>query len=480
MVENASALGSGWIAPWRKRADKLRETLDLESRDGERALDALAFDLRRVWLQQSHAHSTGYLMSPPQGQAKHLPDGKRIGYPYDRWIKPAHLTARLDVLNPAPPGWHGQSLMFANGMSALTTFLQVYRAFADRWLQRPKGHLSLHWFGGYFEIVKAMQLICDDHLHGRKHANQHNFRTAVEKGIADLVLIEPVAAELTLDMFDLEAFIAAWKRRKTKRPCVVLVDSTLSGDTFPLAHLAEALSPNPPALIVEVRSGLKLDQQGLELSNAGMMSLWAPDTEEAHARLKLITHSTRVARTTLGGGLSQNEYAALTVPFFLDRAQLHSHADAVFEHNKLFARRLAETLQPGSGLFADVFHPSLSAARGKLWAKAPYVNVSYRPDDDSARAFLRAILEFEAEARKLTFVPGSSFGFRGHRFEMGFARGLKHSTLRIAMGARAGPSVEGVIELFEDLAAFEDFPALRAAYPEIAKRHPIDRTDEET
>ncbi len=104
----------------------------------------------------------------------------------------------------------------------------------------------------------------------------------------------------------------------------------------------------------------------------------------------------------------------------------------------------------------------------------------YRGDDDDARAFMRTVLEFEAHARKLSFVPGSSFGFRGHRFEMGFSGDLKHTTLRIAMGARVGPSVDGIIKLFQDLAVYKDFAALRQAYPQLAKDKPKDRVEDES
>ena len=479
-----------FLHDWRTQAEAMRNNPTLDSLGGERALEKLSLDLRRLWLQHVYAHSGGYMMSPPHTQRKYLPDGARIGFPYDRWLKPQVLEQRLNALHPAPKGWNGRAYLFANAMAAIVTSLQVYRAFAKKtWPQLaapPQKPLSLHWFGGYFEIIKALHLVCDDHLHGRKHTKQQDLCTAIERGIADLVLIEPVAANIELEVFDLDAFTRAWNRRPANaRPCTIIVDASLNAGTFPIERLCLELAPNPPAMVILIRSGLKLDQEGLELSNAGLLNLWMPSDADSTndpknaKRFDQFTDTLEVSRTTIGAGLSQNEYAALSAPFFLDREALAHHADAVFANNRELAEALAYVAKPDGTLFQQVLHPCLGQRKDLPWAEAPYVNLRYRPDDKTARAFLHAVLQFEARARTLTFQSGSSFGFRGHRFEMGFARGFKHNTLRVAMGARGGPSKDGVIQLFRDLAAYPDFAALRAAYPQIAAKLSDDPIQEE-
>lgn len=476
----AKALATSWaIDGWRAEVEALTQASDLESLLGELKLEGLALKLRRLWLRQVYALSSSYMMSPPHAQHKRLPGSLRVGYPYDRWIKPVHIEQRLAAQTPAPEGWCGRNAVFASGMAAISTILQVYRATGTQIWPRPKGPLSLHWFGGYFEITKLLRLSCDAYFHGRKHASQSGLCKAVELGVTDFILIEPVAADIDLDVFDLEAFVRAWKLRRQKRPCVILVDTSLTGPSFRVEDLCRSLGPYPPALVIEVRSGVKLDQEGLELSNVGLVRLLAPDAPDQADRLERFEHNLRVARTTVGAALSEDEYATLSAPFFLDRDAFERHSAVVFENNRAFARGLQKTLAQGSGLITQVIHPCLGVNRDKPWANAPYVNLRYASDDDSARAFLRAVLEFEAQTRRLCLLSGSSFGFRGHRFEMGFVRGLKHSTLRVAMGARQGPSRDGVIQLFQDLARYPDFPALRKAYPQIAKNAPDDRVEEE-
>ena len=472
---------SALLVQWLARAEALLISPTLESIDGEQALENLSLELRRRWLIEVHTGSARYLMSPPHAQIKSLADGTRVHYPYARWLKPKLLEQRLAAHRPPPKGWSGRTLLFANGMSAITTTLQVYRTLAAKLLPRAKKRpLSLHWFGGYFEITRALKLLCDDYFHGRKHAQQSALCDVVARGAADLILIEPVAADLELEVFDLDAFIAAYKRRTSKRPCTIVIDESLSADTFPVARLCHELSDDPPALVISIRSALKLDQEGLELANGGLVHLWTPSDDKNTERLDHFAFDLAQARTTLGVSLSQDEYAALSVPFFLDPTSLTNHAAAVYANNRRLAQTLAQSVDPDTGLLDRVIHPSLNPVHTQPWAEAPFVNLRYRSDDPSARAFLRVVLEFESTQRKLSFRSASSFGFRGHRFEMGFVRGAKFNTLRVAMGARRGPALDGVIQLFQDLAAYPDFGALRKAYPHIEAQHPKDRVQDET
>ena len=472
---------SASLDQWLKRAEALLGSSQLETTDGEQALENLALDLRRRWLNETHLRSNRYMMSPPHAQAKYLADGERIHYPYDRWLKPKLLEQRLHAHRPPPAGWSGRSLLFANGMSAITTTLQVFRTNAVKlWPNSKKAPLTLHWFGGYFEIARALKLLCDAYFQGRKYAQQTALCDTVTRGAADLVLIEPIAADVDLQVFDLDAFIQAWKRRRSKHPCTIMIDTSLSADTFPVERLCRELADDPPAMIVSIRSAVKLDQHGLELANGGLVDLWMPDDPKNNDRLDDFEYDLAMARTTLGVSLSQDEYAALSAPFFLDETSLTTHAAAVFANNRHFAETLNASLKPDRGLLDRINHPSLSAANAHSWAEAPYVNLRYRSDEQSARAFLRTVLEHEATQRKLSFRSGSSFGFRAHRFEMGFVRGVKFNSLRVAIGARSGPSLDGVINLFQELAAYPDFAALRKAYPKIEAQHPKDRVQDET
>lgn len=469
-----------FLQPWRGQVRSWLTNPKLETLSGEQALDALALDLRFLWLRHAHGQSAHYLMSPPHRDKKILPNRGPLGFPYDRWLKPTFLEQRLNTLHPAPSGWLSEAVVLSSGMAAIGAFLQHHRATINELWTRPRGPVTLHWYGGYFEIARTLNLLCSSTFQARRHTRQQTLFDVVAKGLGDMILIEPVAADIDLEVFDLDGFISAWKHRNTERPCVVVVDTSLVGDAFPIQRLCTDLGPTPPAMVVQVRSGLKLDQAGLELGNAGLVNLFVPDTNANQALLPRISDSLRQARTTLGVGPSHDSCAALSAPFFLNADEFSRHAHAVFANNAAFAKALAPLAKASGGLIGEVIHPSLSENAAPSWAVAPYVNVRYASDDEGARDFLASVLEREGRERNLCFRSGSSFGFRGHRFEMGFVRGVKFDTLRVALGARSGPSLDGVIRLFQDLAAYPDFAALRRAYPQLARQHPAPGGDEGT
>jgi len=463
---------------WTKHANSLLSSPSLETLDGEQALENLSLDLRHRWLNQSHKQSSHYMMSPPHQQRTALPGGLPMVYPYDRWLKPTQLEQKLDHQRPPPEGWTSKTCVFASGMAAITTFLQVYRAFSLDYWPRSKNTASLHWFGGYFEVRTALEVICGHEMKGRKHVDQAGLNDAVATGGADIVLIEPVASNLDLDVFDMDTFSQAWQQRSTDQPGIIVLDTSLSGDIFPLEQLCQKLTLSPVDLVVNIRSGLKMDQYGLEFSNLGLMSLWTKDDKRNQAALDSFTKTLKKIRTTFGVGLSESECSALAAPFILDDTALKTHSLSVFKNNRRLAISLNQAIKKQDSLFIQASHPSKGGNQHLPWAEAPYINLRYRSQDASNRLFLKFVIDFEAIRRKLSLRSGSSFGFRSHRFEMGFVRGAKYSSLRIAMGSRAGPSCEGIIDLFKELAAYPDFKALRAAYPDIVKRLP--NTDDDS
>ncbi len=94
-------------------------------------------------------------------------------------------------------------------------------------------------------------------------------------------------------------------------------------------------------------------------------------------------------------------------------------------------------------------------------------------DSGENHDFLLAVITHEVRQRKLVFQKGASFGFRHHRCEIiqpssyDYPDGRSRGFFKVAMGARRGPSLDGIILLMQELAAFADFKALKLAYPQI-------------
>jgi hypothetical protein len=213
--------------------------------------------------------------------------------------------------------------------------------------------------------------------------------------------------------------------------------------------------------VIQISSGLKLDQAGLELANAGMLSIYVPERDGNAPALEAFATHVRTVRRLAGTALTLDAIALLDVPFFLDPAAFYEYTAAVFEHNAALARAL-----PEGGIFERIVHPARRADASMPWAVAPFV-MGHLADDriETARA-IEAIVDAEARRRGLAFARGGSFGFRSHRFEaIELAGGRRNALFKIALGARDGPSRAGITSLLREVATMPDLATLRERWP---------------
>jgi hypothetical protein len=459
--------GDGWpeLHAWQERAAALLARPDLASRAGEQAVHALANELRACWMALAHRCSDLLYKSPPLAEPKRLPRGQSVEFSYERNIRPTALEERCRGYRPAGDGWEAEHVLYASGMAGLASTLQALLGMARAAAGDP---FRVAIWGEYFETHVLLELMRGAGLQWQRVGTQEELQAIVREGRADLVLIEPVRYDWDLHVFDVRGFLQAWQARQGSRPGMLLLDTTLVGPTFPVLRLLEALRAAPPAVVFQLGSGLKLDQQGLELSNVGVMTVYTAQQRSSGPGAAELAGLLRKMRTIQGTGLSMDEMCLLDAPFFLDPAQFAEYSQAVFRNNALLAHALAGE----SGLFARVVHPSLSAQSRQPWAQAPFVVFHLYEDTLATHGHLLAIVAHEARERDLCLHLGSSFGFRGHRFEVILPRlSDKRGLFKVAMGARPGPSRDGVIELFLELAALPDAAALRARWPHVA---PVD------
>ncbi|MBF0249664.1 MAG: hypothetical protein HQL35_03430 [Alphaproteobacteria bacterium] len=439
---------------WRERLDARLAAPDLETLAAERDLDDLAMELRALWLGAVRSHAAGILKSPPHFRLARTLDGGRYDFPYDRWGKPDAFERAYGETLETADGWSRRHFFFGNAMSALATLLLQCRKTLD------KPRISILGHKGYFEILRLMEILAGQDIAARFTADQTSFNAFLRKGGGDVVIFEPVYADARLSVWDDAPFFAAWRARPNRAATVIAVDTSLVGDRFDMAAFLARLAPHPPALVVQAVSALKLHQLGLEFANMGILSVFAPDNSELFNNA---VHNLRSTRQTLGTGANFEEYYAIEYPMLAGGELFRTHCARVFDNNA----RAARALQGTGGLIVRVAHPALGPARDKPWAVAPVCVLGLREGTGDDKLFLRQVLQTEARRRGLLFQSGSSFGFRGHRFEMGVSDEPGEATVRLAMGARDGPSADGAIALLKEVGAHGSFAALRAAYPDI-------------
>ncbi|QMU78326.1 hypothetical protein GXW83_24070 [Streptacidiphilus sp. PB12-B1b] len=429
---------------------------DLGSVGTERELDAISVTLRSALLRRAHRFADPHFRSPGYGPDRLLPSGEGVGYIYERGALATGLEARIGASAPVPVGWSADHVAFSSGMAAISATLQCYRAITRPTAVAP---LRIGVWAAYYETDILLELSRGEAFVPKKTPDLY---LAAAGGEHEVLYIEPVRYDWDLTPMDLASFARAWRSRPDGTTRAILLDTTLSSCSWSTADFLEAVADDRPLVVVELRSGLKFDQQGLELANVGLASVYSRHEERASLPAGLFGQYLRVARSVSGSGLSMDALAVLDHAFVFDPQWTRRHSDKVFVNNRRLASVIADG---GGGVFARVGHPSL-AAKGSL-RDAPFVMCRLAEDSPTNHAFLLGVVRDLVDRERLPMVRGASFGFRAHRWEVILPKGERGGLFKVAMGARSGPSAEALFALFGRLAAFRDFAALRRAHPGI-------------
>lgn len=459
---------------WRQQVNELLGSTLADDLATERKLDELAMELRRQWLTLAHSIVAGVMKSPPVNQLPLLPVSQGNPFIYERVLGPRHAEHKLNEALPEIPGWQRETALFSSGLAAITAAITCLRSYKEKYQRADGNTLRLDMFGGYFETLRLIELMSTSDLCCEAHRNTDLLLDRFSSGTTDILFLELIAYDWTQTVLDPSRLLEALAARPAGSPWILLLDTTLLGPIFQLGPFLDALGERKPILVMEIRSGLKLDQVGLEFSNAGIIRTFThnnldtgryPDAEQVSLAL-------RSQRKILGNALTFQQVAVLDAPWIFHPTLMSSHSRSVMDNN----RRLALALSGITGLFTRINHPCLGPQRELSWAESPIVVMEFHASEDEKenRNLLLAVIAREVRRRKLIFHIGASFGFRHHRCEVivdenvyAYTDGKPRSFFKVAMGARYGPSLEGIIDLLQKIAAFPDFSSLRAAYPKI-------------
>ncbi|MBI1211247.1 MAG: hypothetical protein GC190_07280 [Alphaproteobacteria bacterium] len=309
--------------------------------------------------------------------------------------------------------------------------------------------------GGTFETQALFDLFSRDGLRWRhaKTLDANNLASVP----ASLLVIEPVFFDEGVNVFDMKAFHDSWVRMDPSEPALIVLDTTLAGPLFSIDEFLAPLAGARAPTVIQIRSGLQLDQAGFELADCAIVSVFSDASSEFSARD--VTNALRNIRAIIGAGLTLDEVAELEAPWFLDRTYFRRYSHAVFANNAA----LADALKARRGLlFERILHPRYALSEAP-WAQAPFCTFHLHDGIVEHYRFVERVIAYEAERRGLMFDRGGGFGFRGHRYDA-VVNDRGSPFLRVAMGARPGYSAVGVVHLMRDLATFENIGQLATRY----------------
>ncbi|MBV9421189.1 MAG: hypothetical protein JO348_15580 [Alphaproteobacteria bacterium] len=364
--------------------------------DAERTLEQATRALRHVWLQAAASSTSRTYRSPTQDEHAATPSGRFHNFGYERDLQPNTLERRCSAFFDSPPtGWPQDHVLFSSGQAAMNAVLTLLAS-------RQAAPLRYRHAGSYFETVDLLALFT-----GRFERSEQR---------VDVLIAEPVWCDG--ERFGAHSFQSLAAQALHAGTRSIVVDSTLAGLDDDLNDLLMALEPNTE--VFRLHSGLKLFQAGLELADVGIVSVYGGSGGDA----------LRHIRTLQGSGLRFADVAALELPLFLDAPSTRRYECAIFAHNSALAAAARLNLALDA-VYPDARH-------------APFVIFRLAGSDADT---LDQKIAAAAQRQNLVFDQGGSFGFRSHRFETVRPEG-KPPFLRVALGRRAGPSLDGILDLF--------------------------------
>lgn len=401
----------------------------IDDADDERQLEEAALALRRHCLARAHRQADPTLKSPCAGAVARLPCGGRVSLGYERDLDLSALEQRGGEDYPTVPGWGSVRILCRSGQAALSGLLHLALSTAR------DGVLGTHHAGRYFETRALLDLWPPTVLP----------RLSADAAAVDLLVGEPAMCGGRFEVARPEAL--------PRVRHALLLDTTLSG---PSVDLAPWLARHDGPVAAVFRSGLKLDQAGLELANVGIVQLMV--REDSGIDLQALADRLRHARALTGTGLTLDELGALSAPWFLDRDYFCRYTARLFAHNEALARAIGAD----SPLFEGHCHPCL--APGAAGPPAAFCAIRLRDGDLAGHRRLLAHVEQEVGRRGIVATKGGSFGFRGIRYELVEPQpsdGLPF--LRVALGFRGGAGKEAMIDLLSEMAR-GNFPLGRSVH----------------
>lgn len=414
-----------FLRSWDRQCAALAASSPSTTLWAEQALDDLATQLRKACLRVANLYAVRVYRSPPDHQMPRTSEEHLLDFGYERDIRPAELEARIAASAIPAPGWDGAHLLFSSGQSALHAIL-----IAARRAVGARAPCALRHLGSYFETHDLIGLLAE--------AGLFDITTGGDDD-PNLVIYEPVhctpegQGTATTDRATFERLCRQGVLR------VIICDTTLCRQRFDYARLlALAAGIEPSPLVIMFRSGLKLDQGGLELANVGIVSIFGRPERSVTGLSRFFTELRRI-RTLTDSGLRFEDINALGVPWFLGEAS-HQYADRIFANNA----ELARSYQGADG--KGLCHPALQEGD----SVAPFCLLLGQRADPASYGRLEEEIEGEAKRRGILLQRGGSFGFRGHRYQAIIPK-AGQPFIRLALGARRDHSSIAIREMLEEM-----------------------------
>lgn len=422
-----------------KRLETLSQNLEIEGIENiitkndeidsliknEMILDKMNDFIRNKWLEKCFYHSYKHYKSP----IKHWHEttiGTPIFFDYERTLKCNNLED--NNYNPIS-NYVGFTSLYNSAMSAILNSILILNTF----LVQNKNYTLDSYFVGYYETISLLT----------KFSREFNINNQLIDYNAVFFLIEPIKANLRLDIIYLEELIDRILDENKNQIIFMIIDHSLMGTSFNKEKLMDR-DISKRIIFVFIRSLLKLDQQGLELSNCGISQWYFP--EKMKDASIIIRKKLEISRDYTGSNLSFYELNTIdAIPFLKDT----TYSNRILNNTKLFISKIDEI--PINSIIKEINYPEQVNYQDDYYL-IPFIIIRLKDENEEDYFKLEKYFSRELENINLKKDLRCSFGFRNISYHLiKYKSDINRYAFRIAPGNFRGIKYYLFIQLLNNI-----------------------------
>ncbi|WP_194749048.1 PLP-dependent transferase [Staphylococcus chromogenes] len=397
----------------------------------ENLLYELTLKIRRYWSEKKCSLSLNYLKSPHLNNENLLKLNKSTYFEYERGIPLSKIEKKWQYIIE---GVANKTVLFSSGMSAIDSVLRTLIN------TKKKKKVKILCFCAYFETISLLKLYDHSHLDIIFIEKENEVKEILKKDTVDILFIEPTKYNWNLDNINISNLLNMINKYNRKNLTYVVTDTTLHGENSIIeSWIKNSLKDNNFLFFIDIKSGLKLNQLGLELSNLGIVNIYS--NSKRYNVLLSLADSLKSVRVITGSNLSFFELCLLDSNFLGNSDYIKNYQEKIFENNSFFANNLNE-----GGFIKKIVFPRDS----NINLLTPFLFIHLYNNDDYENIMNYVKESFE---KKGMFPPiGNSFGFRETRLELIETKDeIPIKVIKIACGTYKGASLLLLLEIFNEL-----------------------------
>lgn len=377
--------------------------------------------IRREWINISSNKDAEIWKSPIFNEVIQTTIGNTLSYGYERALHP-------DFLEDAWNKKFEYNIMFKSCMSSIDSILKT--------LISSKKNITIICWCSYFETMSLLKLYRAFGIEIILFETPEAMFNYLENHEVDVIFIEPIKYNENMETISLKKLINIINNQK--RIIHLIFDTTLTSHFF-LGEFLKTTVLNENLLIYEIRSGLKLDQQGFEFSNVGILKIY--HNYSFQEVQKKIIDSLKSIRVLSGSGLSFYEVNLLDFGYFKNCKLNKDYQDRLLNNNLSFYSQL----EYGNNI-KEIIYPQIDSD----FNKAPFIFIILKNND--LYNDLLHYIECEFQKYSVNLKISNSFGFRDLRVEIIEMNNNNNKTniFKIACGSFKGLSFELLITILND------------------------------